>query len=90
MTDLSEREERVWKKIEEKETELRQVKEKLEALQTDIVQELSKRPRERDVQLLAYLERREAILSNDRTSLHTELQKFQELLAAGGVCLFAS
>ena len=89
MADLSERK-RVWKKIEEKEAELKQVMEKLEAVQAELKEELKKPTAEQIARLLDNLETDKAILSKQWASLDAELQKFQDLLAAGGVCLFAS
>ena len=87
MADLSERE-RVWKKIEEKEAGLGEKDKELKAVQTELKEELEKaQPRDN---LLAYLERREAILSKQWDSLDAERQKFQDLLAAGGMCVFVS
>ena len=88
MAGLSERE-RVWfKKIEETKVELGEKDKELKAVQAELKEELEKaQPRDN---LLAFLERREAILSKQWASLDTELQKFQDILAAGGMCAFDS
>ena len=89
MADLSERELWARGKIEEKEAELMQVKKKLEAVQAELKEELRK-PAEQNARLLDNLETDKGILIKDKTSLHTELQGFQDLLAAGGMCVFVS
>ena len=89
MADLSERELWARGKIEEKEAELMQVKKKLEAVQAELKEELRK-PAEQNARLLDNLEADKANLSEETKSLRAELQGFQELLAAGGMCAFVS
>ena len=86
MADLPERE-RVWavKKIEETQAELKLTKEELKAVEGKIETELEKsQPRK---ELLASWERTAANLRQQWTSLDAELQGFQGLLAAVGMCV---
>ena len=88
MAGLTERE-RVWlQKIEEKEEELRQKNDELKAVQAKIEKELQEQPEGQNSRLLAYWERKEATLSEEKKLLHAELQRFQDLLAAEGMYLF--
>ena len=86
MAGLSERE-WVWLMIEETKAELREKDKKLEAVQAKIEEERRKPPEKQDSGLLEDWRSDKAILNKDKTSLHTELQKFQDILAAGGVCV---
>ena len=86
MAGLSERE---WarQKIEEKEAELREKDKELKAVQAKIEEERRKPPEKQDSGLLEDWRSDKTILSKQWASLDTELQKFQDILAAGGVCV---
>ena len=89
MADLSERE---WarKKIEEKEAELKAKEAELKAVEGKVETELKKPQEERNAELLANWKETRVILRQQWASLHAELQKFQDILAAGGKCVFIS
>ena len=90
MADLSERELWARDKIEEREKELSKKDEELKAVQAKIEKELEKPQYELNAELLANWKEARDILRQQWTSLDTELQGFQRLLAAGGMCVFVS
>ena len=88
MADLSERERVLFKQIEDTKAKLGKKDDELKEVDAKIERELEKTQPRQD--LLANWKETRGVLRQQWTSLDAELQGFQGLLAAGGMCLLGS